>query len=59
MSLSGVPDSDLLVFLGDFNARLGMRDSSRDPFGLVRDPHGHGSVNVLVKSYFVFSIPVM
>ena len=33
------------MLLGDFNVRLGMWDSSRDPWGLVRGPHGHGSVN--------------
>ena len=52
--------SDLLVLLSDFNARSGMRDSSsRDPWGLARGPHGHGSVNDAGKELLTFSMPIM
>ena len=47
------------MLLGDLNARLGMWDSSRDPWGLVRGPHGHGSVNDAGKELLSFSIPIM
>ena len=53
--------SDLLVLLSDFNhARSGMQDSSsRDPWGLARGPHGHGSVNDAGKELLTFSMPIM
>ena len=43
--LAGIPDRDLYVLLGDFNACIGSRDSAQDQWGEARGPHGHGSVN--------------
>ncbi len=36
--LAGIPDSDLYVLLGDFNARIGSRESSQDQWGRARGP---------------------
>ena len=40
--LTGIPDSDLYVLLGDFNGRIGSRELAQDG---ARGPHGHGAVN--------------
>ena len=41
-TLSSVPSSDLLVILGDFNARVG---SDHSTWNLVIGPHGTGECN--------------
>ena len=39
--LSSIPESDLYVLLGDFNARIGSRERE-DQWRMARGPHGHG-----------------
>ena len=43
--LTGIPDSDMYVVLGDLNARIGSRESAQDQWGGARGPHGCGVSN--------------
>ena len=50
--LDGVPDSDVFILFGYFNARIGSREQEGDPWGMARCPHGLGSVSTIpAKSY--------
>ena len=51
--LSCIPESDLYILLGDFNARIGSREPD-DHLRMTRGPHGHGSVNDAGKELLGF-----
>ena len=44
-ALAAIPPSEPYIVLGDFNARVGSRDGTNDPWSRVRGPHGYGSTN--------------
>ena len=44
-ALSSVPSHSSYMLLGDFNARVGSREGSDDPWWYERGPHGHGVMN--------------
>ena len=53
--LTNIPDSDMSVLLGGFNARIGSRNAAQDQRGMGRGPHGHGIDNDAGKELLIFS----
>ena len=49
--ISSVPSHESYVILGDFNARIGSRESADGQWGAVRGPHGYGVANDLERSF--------
>ena len=43
--ISTVPSGEMYVLLGDFNARVGSRESADEEWSKVRGPHGFGQTN--------------
>ena len=52
--LTIIPPDEQYVMLGDFNARVGSRDSDGDLWNNVRGPHGYGEVNDAGKELLAF-----
>ena len=52
--IDGVPDSDVYILLGDFNARIGSREQEDDLLGMATGPHGLRSVNDSSKELLNF-----
>ena len=52
--ISGVLEGETYIILGDFNARVGSRQSDDDEWSGVREPHGFGSVNDAGKELLSF-----
>ena len=44
-ALAAIPLNEPYIMLGDFNARIGSRNDTNDPWSRVRGPHGYGSTN--------------
>ena len=49
-----VPPGDILVVMGDFNARVGKRETERDVWREVRGRHGLGSCNEAGEEFLEF-----
>ena len=43
--ISSLPSRESYVILGDFNARVGSRESEDEQWSAVRGPHGYGVIN--------------
>ena len=43
--ISSVPSGERYILLGDFNARVGSKDSDDEQWSGVRGPHGYGVAN--------------
>ena len=52
--ISSVPSQEGYVILGDFNARVGSRESADGQWGAVRGPHGYGVANDTRKELLSF-----
>ena len=52
--ISLVPSQESYVILGDFNARVGSRESADGQWGAVRGPHGYGVANDAEKELLSF-----
>ena len=52
--ISGVLSGETYIILGDFNARVGSRESIDDEWSNVRGPYGFGSVNDAGKELLSF-----
>ena len=52
--LDKIPQSDILIMLGDFNARVGMSDSENDPWAGVRGRHSTTDVNEAGEEFLEF-----
>ena len=52
--ISGVPEGETYIILGDFNARVGSRESDDDEWSGVRGLHRFGSVNDAGKELLSF-----
>ena len=53
---SSVPSGKIYILLGDFNARLGSRDSFNDQRGNVRHSHGLGALQIRYKVHHVVHV---
>ena len=53
-ALDRVPSRDILVVLGDFNARVGKREGESDMWSEVRGRHGVGSCNEARERFLEF-----
>ena len=49
-----IPEEDMYVILGDFNARVGSREEASEDWSGVRGPHGYGTANDAGKEVLVF-----
>ena len=49
-----IPREEPYILLGDFNARVGGRQSSGDLWAHVRGPHGLGALNDAGKEFLSF-----
>ena len=50
----GLPNGEMYILLGDFNARVGSREHCNDQWSNVRGPHGYGEVNDAGKELLSF-----
>ena len=53
-ALSSIPSNQPYVILGDFNARVGSRQTDDDPWFNVRGPHGYGESNDAGRELLAF-----
>jgi hypothetical protein len=53
-ALSTIPSGESYILLGDFNARVGARETADDIWGDVRGPHGYGELNDAGKEFLAF-----
>ena len=53
-ALAAIPPNDPYIILGDFNARLGSRNDTNDPWSRVRGPHGYGPINDAGEEVLMF-----
>ena len=53
-ALSSILSNQPYVILGDFNARVGSRETDDDPWFNVRGPHGYGESNDAGKELLAF-----
>ena len=49
-----IPEEDMYVILGDFNARVGSREEVSEDWSRVRGPHGYGTANDAGKEVLAF-----
>ena len=49
-----IPEEDMYVILGDFNARVGSREETSEEWRRVRGPHGYGTANDAGKEVLAY-----